>query len=74
MGQVAMNCPHCNRELKNDGTQLMPTTGTAHTLGTCTNEQCPGYQSTFCCESRPMTEAELAKFEQFLSGLRARRS
>jgi hypothetical protein len=67
-----MNCPNCTHTLKNDGTQMMPISATAYTLGTCTNPACPQCGSTFSCDPRPMTPSEMAKYQDLLDRLAAR--
>jgi hypothetical protein len=64
-----MNCQHCKSELRSDGVQYDPLSESAWTLGTCTNEECPAFRSTFMMDKRKMTSSEMDRYVEFLRKL-----
>lgn len=64
-----MKCQHCKSELRDDGIQYDPLSASAWTLGTCTNEECPAFCSTFMMDRRKMTDSEITRYAEFLNKL-----
>ncbi|MBN1430477.1 MAG: hypothetical protein JXB07_19055 [Anaerolineae bacterium] len=67
-----MKCEHCGCSLRDDGTQFDALAKKAWTLGTCTNQACRAFLSTFFMAPRPMTEEEMGRYKTFLEGKKDR--
>ena len=66
-----MNCPHCNRPTRFDGTQFNYVQLTANDLGTCRNPECKMFSGTWSCNKRPMTPVEIAANNESIEWLKA---